>query len=202
MHPNGVFEWTDEKEMLRFAAERSFAHIFASSAGELFVVHAPIMVAGGKPQFHVSRRNRIADGLAGNAVLISVTGREAYQSANWYASDDQVPTWHYEAVEIEGTARKMASDELVDFLDRLSDIHERRVQPDNPWTSGKMDQRKFEAMTRAIVGFEVEPTAVRGTRKFNQHKEGEDLAATIDGQLQVGREEIVAAIRELRAGRE
>ena len=202
MHPNRAFEWTDEEEMLRFVAEHSFAHIFTAAPGDLFVVHAPVVLSEGRVQFHVSRRNRIADRLAGNPVLISVSGREAYQSANWYVSDNQVPTWHYEAVEIEGTAREMTADELVGFLDRLGDIHERRVQPERPWTRDKMNESKFEALTRAIIGFEVEPTAIRGTRKFNQHKEGDDLAATIEGQLQAGRDDIVAAIRELRASRE
>lgn len=199
MHPNPAFEWTNEEEMLRFAADVSFAHIFTATSGQLFVVHAPVVVEDGRVQFHVSRRNRIADPIAGNPVLISVSGREAYQSANWYASDNQVPTWHYEAVEIEGIARTMTAEELVDFLDRLSDIHERRVQPENPWTRDKMDASKFEALTRAIVGFEVEPTAIRGTRKFNQHKAGADLAATIAGQAGAGRDDIVAAIDGLRA---
>jgi transcriptional regulator len=201
MHPNRAFEWTDEEAMLRFAAEQSFAHVFTASGGELFVVHAPVVVFGRRIQFHVSRRNRIADRLAGNPVLISVSGREAYQSANWYASDNQVPTWHYEAVEIEGRAREMAADELVGFLDRLSDTHELRVEPAGPWTREKMDEGKFEALCRAIVGFELEPTAIRGTRKFNQHKEGDDLAATIEGQSRAGRDDIVAAIHELREGR-
>jgi transcriptional regulator len=200
MHPNPTFDWTDEAEMLQFAAEHSFAHIFSAASGQLFAVHAPVVVDRERAQFHVSRRNRIADRLAGNPVLISVSGREAYQSANWYASENQVPTWHYEAVEIEGTAREMTAEELIDFLDRLSDIHERRVQPDNPWTRDKMDESKFEALTRAIIGFEVVPTAIRGTRKFNQHKEGADLAATIAGQSRAGRDDIVAAIHELKAG--
>ena len=60
-----------------------------------------------------------------------------------------------------------------------------------------MSPGKFEAMTRAIVGFEVEPAAIRGTRKFNQHKSGEDLVATIEGQRRAGREDIVGAIEEL-----
>jgi transcriptional regulator len=202
MHPNAAFEWRDEEEMLRFAEEHAFAHIFTAAQAQLFVVHAPVIVVEGRVQFHVSRRNRIADRLAGNSVLISVSGREAYQSANWYASENQVPTWHYEAVEIEGRAREMAADELVEFLDRLSDVHERRVEPDNPWTRGKMDPAKFDALTHAIVGFEVDPIAIRGTRKFNQHKKGEDLAATIEGQLKAGREDIVSAIRELTDRRE
>ena len=91
----------------------------------------------------------------------------------------------------------MTGGELVGFLDRLSDIHERRVQPENPWTRAKLDPAVFDALTRAIVGFEVEPTAIRGTRKFNQIKKADDLAATIAGQLGAGRDDIVAAIHEV-----
>jgi transcriptional regulator len=108
-----------------------------------------------------------------------------------------VPTWHYEAVEIEGVARKLSGQELVMLLDGLSERHEGRHSPERPWTRAKMDPGKFEAMTRAIVGFEVDATDIRGTRKFNQHKAADDLAATIEGQLGAGRDDIVAAIRDM-----
>ena len=198
MHPNKAFDWTDRAEMLRFADERAFAHIFTASEAGLFVVPAPVMVTEeSKLWFHVARRNRIAGQLDERPVLISISGREAYQSANWYVSENQVPTWHYETVEIEGTARKLSEEELVKLLDGLSDRHEGRVSPEKPWTRSKMAPGKFEAMLRAIVGFEVDPIAVRGTRKFNQHKAADDLAATIDGQHGAGRNDIVAAIREV-----
>jgi transcriptional regulator len=197
MHPNRAFEWTDTDEMLGFVSDTAFAHIFTATADGLFVVHAPVIVKDGRIWFHVSKRNRIADHLGDRRVLISVTGREAYHSANWYASENQVSTWHYEAVEIEGEARTLSDDELVELLDRLSDTMEQHHSPERPWTRAKMGPGKFEAMTRAIVGFEVDPTAIRGTRKFNQHKSGEDLAATIEGQRGAGREDIVDAIQEL-----
>jgi transcriptional regulator len=195
MHPSKVFDWTDRAEMLRFVADRSFAHIFTASGTGMYVVHAPVLVAdGGKLRFHVARRNRIAKHLAGRPLLISIAGRDAYQSANWYASDNQVPTWHYETVEIEGVAQQLNDDELVVLLDGLSDRFEREYSPEGPWTRAKMEPGKFEAMTRAIVGFEVDPIEIRGTRKFNQHKAADDLAATIEGQRGAGREDIVHAI--------
>ena len=197
MHPNKAFGWDDRDEVMNFVAKRSFAHIFTGSDAGLFVAHVPVIVKDGRIWFHVARRNRIADHLDDRAALISLSGREAYQSANWYSTDDQVPTWHYEAVEIEGRARRLSDEELVGLLDMLSDIMERRHSPEQPWTRAKMDPAKFEAMTKAIVGFEVDPTALRGTRKFNQHKSGEDLAATIAGQQGAGRQDIVAAIEEL-----
>ena len=195
MHPNKVFDWTDRAEMLRFADDRAFAHIFTACESGLFVVHVPVMVtSAGKVWFHVARRNRITEHLDGHSLLISISGREAYQSANWYVSDNQVPTWHYEAVEIEGPARMLSDEELVALLDGLSGRHEGRHSPERPWTRDKMGPGKFEAMTRAVVGFEVDPTEVRGTRKFNQHKDADDLAATIAGQLGAGRDDIVEAI--------
>ena len=197
MHPNQAFHWEDREAALRFVDARAFAHIFTASDDGLFVVHAPVLVTeNGRVRFHVSKRNRIAGHLPAR-VLISVSGREAYHSANWYASEDQVPTWHYEAVEVEGEARTLPPEELVDLLDRLSERFEKEHQPEQPWTRGKMSPGKFETMTRAIVGFEVDPVEVRGTRKFNQHKTGEDLAATVAGQAGAGRGDIVDAIGEL-----
>jgi transcriptional regulator len=58
---------------------------------------------------------------------------------------------------------------------------------------------KFQAMLKAIVGFEVEPSAIRGTRKFNQEKSPADLAATVEGQRSAGRPDIISAIQELTA---
>jgi len=197
MHPNAAFHWIDRSEMLDFVAEHSFAHIFTASEAGQFVVHAPVIVRDGRIWFHVAKRNRIADQLDGGRALVSVAGREGYQSANWYVSEDQVPTWHYEVVEIEGTVRQLADEELIALLDQLSEVMEGRHSPEKPWTRAKMAPGRFEAMTKAIVGFEVEPTEVRGTRKFNQHKRGDDLAATIDGQRSIGREDIVAAIEDL-----
>ena len=202
MHPNQAFAWTDREEMLRFVAGQAFAHIFTAAEEGLFVAHVPVLVTeNGRVRFHTARRNRIADHLAGRRVLISIAGRDAYHSANWYVSENQVPTWHYEAVEIEGEARRLTDEELVALLDGLSEVMEGKYSPERPWTRGKMAPGKFEAMTSAIVGFEVIPLEVRGTRKFNQHKSAEDLAATIAGQKDAGRHDIVAAIGEVR-GRE
>jgi len=199
MHPNRAFAWEGRDDLLNFIADRSFAHIFTSSDEGLFVVHAPVLVTSeGRVRFHVARRNRIAEHLSGRRILISVSGREAYQSANWYVSENQVPTWHYEAAEIEGIARPLADEELVDLLDGLSEHFEGIHQPERPCTRAKMGEGKFEAMTKAIVGFELDPIEIRGTRKFNQHRSSEDLAATIAGQLGAGRADIVEAIDEAR----
>ena len=202
MHPNAAFAWNDRDAMLGFVAEQAFAHIFTASAAGQFVVHAPLLVGDSQVRFHVARRNRIVDQLDGRPVLISVLGRHSYQSANWYVSDNQVPTWHYEAVEIEGIARRVPQDELVDIIDELSDVMERRYSPNRPWTRSMMEPEKFVAMIKAVVGFRVALEEIRGTRKFNQHKSREDLDATIEGQLAAGRSDIASLVREMSPVRE
>lgn len=198
MHPNRAFGWDDRQEMLQFVGERGFAHIYTADMDGLFVAHAPVVVTdSGRVQFHVSRRNRAAGQFAGSSVLISVAGRDAYHSANWYVSADQVPTWLYEAVEIEGEARQLSEPELIAQIDRLTEAMEHRWSPEAPWTRAKMSPGKFESMVKAIVGFEVEPRAVRGTCKFNQHKLAVDRDAIVSGQQGAGRDDIVAAIRDV-----
>jgi transcriptional regulator len=198
MHPNPAFEWTDRAEILEFVRATAFAHIFSSGENGLAVVHVPVLVTlEGAMRFHIARRNRAAGQLGDHRVLISVVGREGYQSANWYVSENQVPTWHYEAVEIEGLARTLTDDELVVLLDSLSAEMEERYSPQHPWTRAKMTPGGFEAMTRAIIGFEVAPDAIRATRKFNQHKSAEDRAATVDGLRGVQLNQVADAVEEL-----
>lgn len=191
MHPSPAFAWTDRAEMLAFVSERGFAHIFASGADGPVVAHVPLVVTPeGRVQFHLARSNRAAPSMAGNRVLASIADLDAYHSANWYASDNQVPTWHYQAVEIEGPVRQIGEEELVAQLDGLSARFEGIFQPEAPWTRAKMDPRRFDAFTRAITGFEIEPENIRGTRKFNQHKSAADIEANIQGLTEAGRRDV------------
>jgi transcriptional regulator len=195
MHPNKAFAWTDEAQMKDFVGREAFATIVADGP---LVAYAPVVISGEGIAFHLSRRNAMADELDGRAVVASVMGRHGFQSANWYESADQVPTWHYEAVQVSGTARRLTDEQLVAQVDRLTELMEGRWSPDHPWTRGKMAPGKFEAMVKAIVGFAIEDPAWRGVRKFNQHKSPADIDASIDGQRRAGRDEVASAIEELR----
>jgi transcriptional regulator len=195
MHPNPAFAWTDEAEMLAFVRERAFAHIFTSGAAGPRVAHAPLHVRqDGRVQFHLFASNPAMKGLDGQPLVISVADLDGYQSANWYVSADQVPTWHYRAVEIEGVARRLDDKGLVRLLDEFSAEMEGRFSPQKPWTRDKMTPGKFEAMTRAIVGFELDGQRLRGTLKFNQHKGEADIAANLAGQRTAGRADLADAI--------
>jgi len=185
MHPNRTFHWTDEQELLAFVAQLSFATICVDGPT---VVHAPVVVAGpDRLLFHVSRSNAAAAKLDGARAVASVTGPDFYVSPDWYGTPDQVPTWNYLAVEAEGPLRRLDEAELARLLDDLSAAHEARLAPKTPWTSDKMTAGRFEAMLKAIVGFEMRIEALRGTRKLGQNKKPEDRERVAEALAELGR---------------
>ena len=196
MHPGRLFDWTDREEMLAFVAETAFCTIFTAGGNGPAAFHVPVVVAGAdRIRFHVSRSNRGAAGLDGAPLLLSCTGPDSYVSPDWYGTEEQVPTWNYVAVEAEGPARPLSDAELAALLDALSAAHEARLAPKPPWTRDKMSPGRFEAMLKAIVGYEIEIEALRGTRKLGQNKNGSELAGAIAGLEASGHADIAALMR-------
>ena len=199
MHPNKAFRFDSDAAMLDWAFARGFAHILAATAEGPMVAHAPIVPAGDKAaRFHIARGNRLTPLLDGARVVLSIAGPDGYITPNWYADPvQQVPTWNYVAVEIEGTARLLDEQGLIEQLDTLAAMHEPRVIPENPWTRAKMDDARFRAMLRAIIGFEVTIEAVRGTNKLGQNKSDADRVGTIDGLARSGNSALADLMRPI-----
>jgi len=199
MHPNKAFRFDGDADMLDWAFARGFAHVVAAAAEGPVVAHAPIVPAGdGAVRFHLARGNRLTPLLDGARVVLSIAGPDGYISPNWYADpEQQVPTWNYVAVEIEGTARLLDEQGLAEQLDALAALHEPRVIPDNPWTRDKLDDGRFQAMLRAIQGFEVAIEAVRGTRKLGQNKSAADRAGAMLGLERSGNAALAGLMRTL-----
>lgn len=196
MHPNRAFHDLDEEAALAAAERIAFAHIVVAVDGVAMVAHAPIVRAGDRAfRFHLARGNRLTRHLDGASVLLSLVGEHGYITPNWYRPpSDQVPTWNYVAVELEGTARLLADKVLTELLDRLAEVHEPGLSP-VPWTRGKMDPAKFDAMCRAICGFEVIVDTIRATNKLGQNKPLAEREGVIAGLEASGNTGLAAAIR-------
>lgn len=204
MHPNSAFRPKQEYLAAMFVREIGFAAIFASTPDGPRVAHAPVVLSDDAAtlQFHLARGNGVTKHLEGAPALVVVQGPDAYVSASWYADADQVPTWNYVAVEMEGTARKLDDAELIAQLDTLSALHEARIGANPPWTRDKMNPALFSKMTGAITGFEMRITAWRPTIKLSQNKsvsERERVAAGIEAS---GHGALAHLMRQLGSDRE
>lgn len=185
MHPNPKFRPPQGDLPALVVREIAFAGIFAGTPDGPRVAHAPVVLSedAATLQFHLSRGNGLTKHLEGTTALAVVQGPDAYVSASWYTAPDQVPTWNYVVIEMEGVVRKLDDAELTLQLDTLSAEHEARIGIDPPWTRAKMTPARFSQMAGAITGFEMRITAWRSTLKLSQDKaqgERERVAAGIE----------------------
>lgn len=180
MHPNLAFRWEERDALRGFVRDVGFGAIFADTPSGPRVAHAPVVWLGPDSLgFHLARGNALARHLAGATALFVAHGPDGYVSPDWYGlGPDEVPTWNYVAVELEGSVAQLDRDELVAQIDALSDVQEARLAPKRPWTRAKADPARIDALLAAIVGFRLDVSGWRGTRKLGQNKpEAARLAA-------------------------
>jgi transcriptional regulator len=197
MHPDPKFRWTDRAAMHAFVAARPFGKLFAGTPDGPGVAHVPVMwLSEDRIGFHLSRGNRLAKHIDGAQALFLVDGPHGYVSPDWYGLPDQVPTWNYVAVELEGTVRAIDPERLPALIDALSLDSESRLSPKPVWTRDKMADGLFDRMMGAIRGYEMQVTDWRGTRKLGQNKPAEARAAAAGAMAQAGDTGIAAMMRE------
>lgn len=197
MHPNPTFRWEDRTAMRELVSGLGFGALFAATPDGPRVAHVPVVwLDDDTLALHVARGNGITRHLDNATGLFVAQGPDGYVSPDWYGlGPDQVPTWNYVAVELEGTLRKMDEAGLIDQLDRLSAEQEAQL-PKVPWTRDKMDSKLFGQMLRGIVGFRLEIQAWRGTKKLGQHKPDTARRGAADGAEAAGRRAIAHWMRE------
>ena len=194
----------DRAASLAFAQARGFGTVCAWDGSKPIASSLPFYLAyahDGTPHamFHVARNNSLAKLANGKTSwLMTVNGADAYISADWYASPDQVPTWFYQAVHLTGTVRMLSDSELAPHLDALSGRFESWLAPKPPWTTSKMTAGRLDTLKKAIVGLVMSVDEIEGSFKLNQHKSDVDhlAVATALARQPEGAAQVLA--REMR----
>ncbi len=200
MHPNAAFRTKlppeEERKLLAaWVRDIGFGTIFLTTPDGPRVAHAPFVCAGNTLQFHLARGNAVTKYIAGSVALALVNGPDSYVSPDYYAGANQVPTWNYVAIEMEGAVRMLDDDGLIAQLDNLSALHEERLLPKKPWTRDKMDDDIFRKMLGAIVGFEMEISTWRPTFKLSQNKPVDERVRVADAVEARGERHMAQLIR-------
>lgn len=198
MHPNAAFRHGDRALLETLIDEIGFAMVFAATPDGPRVAHVPLFWTGdGAVQFHLARGNALTRHLEGATALVVINGPDGYISPRWYPDGgaNQVPTWNYVALELEGRVRRMDEDGLLALVTTLSDKHEARVSSGKPWTMDKLSDQHRQGLLGAIVGFELEIAAWRETFKLGQNKTSQDRAALVEGLESEGAHGIARMMR-------
>jgi transcriptional regulator len=197
----------DRATGLAFAQARGFGIVCAFDGKKPIASSLPFYLShadDGTPLalFHVARQNpltTLADGE--RSWLLAVNGPDAYVSADWYVSPEQVPTWLYQSVHLTGAVRTLRDDELAVQIDTLSAKFENWLAPKPPWTSAKLTAARLVAMRKAIVGLVMTVEEVEGSFKLNQTKSDADFAAVataLAAQADAAATQIARLMRTIR----
>ncbi len=198
MHPNAAFRWEDRDALRAFASEIGFGMVFAATRDGPRVAHVPfVFLDDDRIGFHLARGNGLTKHLNAAEALFVVNGPDGYISPDDYGMDDQVPTWNYLALEMQGRVRAMSAQELTAQVDALSAQQESRLAPKPEWTRFKMSDGLFDKMLGAITGFEMTVTAWRGTSKLGQNKPTEARTLAADAIAARGNRAIAHLMRTL-----
>src|SRR3954471_4199555 len=168
---------------LAFAAARGFGLVIATDGGRPVASPLPFRLIeqdGKMPklQFHVARANplgQIAE--KGGTWLVAVHGHDAYVSPDWYASEEQVPTWLYETVQLSGPVQVIPGEHTQAHTEALGAKFQNWLAPKPPWLLAKGAATRRGMLLAAIVAVEMTVEIVEGAFKLNQHKQDEDHVA-------------------------
>jgi transcriptional regulator len=205
MYTPAHFRVTEPAALQRIIQSHPLGVLVTSHEGSLDANHIPFEF---DPQFgplgrlsaHVARANPVwQQCLAGADVLVIFRGNESYISPNWYPSKHEthrlVPTWNYEVVHAHGRLRVRDDEKFLrGVLARLTRVHE--AQEPKPWKMGDSAPEYIDMMLRAVVGLEIDITALEGKSKLSQNREPRDVAGAVQMLRQRGSDELAQAMEK------
>ena len=139
---------------------------------------------------HVARANPVwREAASGAEALVVFQGPQGYISPAWYPAKAEhgkvVPTWNYMMVQARGPLRAIDDAAwLRRFVTRLTERHE--APRPAPWAVSDAPDDYVQTMLRAIVGLEIELTALSGKWKLGQNRPAADREGVVRGLNEVG----------------
>lgn len=182
-----AFRLDDRATILQVMRENAFAVLVAHRDGAVEITHLPLLVEERCGDLvirgHVAKANPIVALIEAGASATAVfSGPHAYISPDWYASEDQVPTWNYVAVHAGGRLVPVTeSERTVGLLADLSAENEVPLAPKAPWTHDKMRDGLMARMIKGVLAFELPVDRLEAKAKLSQNKKPEDIAGAVGG---------------------
>jgi len=176
-----AYNTKDKDRIIQFIEDNSFADLITFHDGSLSSNKVPFFYDKEKNVLfgHFGRSNpQLIDVEKTNEVLVIFSGAHAYISPQWYESENGVPTWNFQTIQVRGTASIVDDKELIEILAKLSKFHESQLP--NQWTMSKLDPEKRNKMLQMITGFKIEITDIKFKEKMSQIRDLNDRKSVIN----------------------
>jgi transcriptional regulator len=165
---------TDLNDIRDFLKGNSFAILISQLDGRPWATHIPLELDTDKEgkdvlNGHLSRGNPQWREFASHPDVLAIfNGPNAYISSSWY-DHENVPTWNYIAVHIYGKIRIVEGGELLEFLKKQVDKHEKAST--HPVSIERMSKAYVENEMKGIVGFQIKIDEIQAAYKLSQNRD-------------------------------
>lgn len=189
MYIPSAFSETDVQMLLEFIKRYPLGLLISFGQSGLLASPIPFLYRenNGRPMLvsHLARANPHWKDLLGlKECLVVFQGIDGYVTPSWYPSKQTthkvVPTWNYEMVQIKGVPKVVESaDWLRGLVGDLTDSMEAARK--SPWRVDDAPPDFIDSQLRAIVGLEIDITAIQGKWKMSQNRPTDDAKGVVRG---------------------
>jgi transcriptional regulator len=188
MYDLPYYKEQDAETVIQFMQQHPFAMLIGSARNMPVATQVPLLIEqhAGKLylQGHIMRNTDHHNALEQNPnVLCVFTGAHTYVSASWYHNPQVGSTWNYMSVHAKGTLRFVDEASLIEILRQTTAHFENN--PESPSLFHHLPDNYIQRLVKAIVGFEIEVTALENVFKLSQNSDRESYQNIIE-QLQSG----------------
>ena len=181
MYRPKAFVVSDTEQLHNCMRQYSFATLVNTVNGSPFATHLPLLLDPDTSEYgvllgHMARANPQWQSFRDEQDVLAIFhGPHAYVSPSWYETTPAVPTWNYTAVHVYGRPQIIEEVEpLAALVDRLTAFYESGLP--QPWP-GDMPADFKQKLLKAIVGFTIDITCIKGKFKLSQNRPLEDQHA-------------------------
>lgn len=165
------FRFQDNKEMIDFMKQYSFATIVTMGDTVPLASHLPFFISEDAGRLlltaHFAAVNPQTRYIEANTSLVIFTEPHAYISPTHYDKRESVPTWDYISVHAYGKAKILADEaSKLRVLEQMITFYEREYL--EQWQG--LPEKYRTGMMGGIVAFELEVRDLQGQKKLSQNK--------------------------------
>lgn len=180
--------------------EHSFAMLIGSKDDLPVATQVPMLLEERGDQLflqgHIMRNSDHHKAFEANPNALCVfTGAHAYISASWYTQPQNVSTWNYMSVHAKGKMRFLDQEDLLTILEKTTRLYENNDA--SPAAFHRLPKDYVEKLSKAIIGLEIEVTALDHVFKLSQNRDQTSYGHIIT-QLEKGDAEARGVAAEMK----
>ncbi len=185
MYIPDIYKNENRSEILRFIEENSFAILVNQSNSKINATHIPLFIEESTNNQlilsgHISKLNPQSENFAENGNVLAIfSGAHSYISSSWY-DHEEVPTWNYLAVHVEGKIEILDKEQTLLHLENLVNKYEKNSE--NPISTKSLSEKTMR-QANGILAFNILVENIDAVKKLSQGK-NETTKKSIISQLE------------------